>query len=43
NKKHPDNFYQVITLLKRDYLLFNLHSSSLEGHFETKRTIEQAI
>ncbi|CAG8692716.1 5931_t:CDS:2, partial [Cetraspora pellucida] len=33
NKKNPDQYLQVITLLDRDKILYNLHSSPLSEHF----------
>ncbi|CAG8538488.1 8746_t:CDS:2, partial [Cetraspora pellucida] len=43
NKKNPDQYLRVITLLDRDKILYNLHSSPLSRHFGIKKTIAKAM
>ncbi|CAG8748649.1 13784_t:CDS:1 [Cetraspora pellucida] len=43
NKKNPDQYLRVITLLNRDKVLYNLHSSPLSGHFGIKKTVAKAM
>ena len=43
NKRNPEQPLRIITLLDRDKLLYNLHSSPLSGHFGIRKTIERAM
>jgi hypothetical protein len=43
NRKNPEQHQRVITLLDREKLLYNLHSSPFGGHFGVKKTIERIL